>query len=145
MQKEKIIIGCDHAGLNLKEKIKKYLIENDYEIYDEGTFSSDAVDYPVIAKKVSAKVADFQFQKGILICGSGIGMCITANKIKGIRAVVCSDTTSARLSRLHNNTNILCLGERIIGGCTAVDICEIWLKTNFEGERHLHRINLIEN
>ncbi len=141
---EKIIIASDHAGFDLKCKILNYLTKEGYDIFDNGTYSNEAVDYPIIAKDTAKKVASGQYQKGILICGSGIGMSIAANKIAGIRAVVCSDTTSARFSRLHNNANILCFGERIIGEYLAKDICDIWLKTDFEAERHLKRVNLIE-
>ena len=143
-QKEKIIIGSDHAGFNLKEKIIEYLKALEYEIYDCGVHSTEPYDYPYIAKDVANKVANNEHTKGILICGTGIGMCITANKIKGIRAVVCSDTTSAKLSREHNNANILCFGERIIGEYLAKDICKIWLESEFQEERHLRRVNLIE-
>ena len=142
---EKIIIASDHAGFDLKCKILNYLTKEGYDIFDNGTYSNETVDYPIIAKDTAKKVASGQYQKGILICGSGIGMSIAANKIKGIRAVVCSDTTSARFSRLHNNANILCFGERIIGEYLAKDICDIWLKTDFEAERHLKRVNLIED
>lgn len=144
MDNKKIIIACDHAGLTLKNKIINYLKEENYEVTDNGTYNTDAVDYPIIAKDTAKKVANGDFEKGILICGSGIGMSIAANKINGIRAVVCSDTTSARFSRLHNNANILCFGERIIGEYLAKDICKIWLETEFEEERHLKRVNLIE-
>ena len=141
---EKIIIASDHAGYNLKEKIKVYLSDLGYELYDNGVHSTEPADYPVIAKAAAKKVADKEFTKGILICGTGIGMCITANKTKGIRAVVCSDTTSARFSRQHNDANILCFGERIVGEYLAKDICKIWLETEFEKDRHLKRINMIE-
>ena len=144
MNNEKIIIGSDHAGFNLKNKIFKYLSDEDYNIYDFGVHSDSPVDYPVIAKEVANKIANKEFTKGILICGSGIGMSIAANKIKGIRAAVCSDTTSARFSRLHNDANVLCFGERIIGEYLAKDICKIWLETNFEAERHLKRVNLLD-
>lgn len=144
MQKEKIIIGSDHAGVNLKSKIKLYLLELGYDVFDFGVNSQEPVDYPYIAKDVANKVATGEYNKGILICGTGIGMSITANKIKGIRAVVCSDTTSAKLSRQHNDTNILCFGERIIGEYLAKDICKIWLETEFMKDRHLRRVNLIE-
>lgn len=142
---EKIIIASDHAGFDLKCEILNYLTTKGYDIFDNGTYSNEAVDYPIIAKDTAKKVASGQYQKGILICGSGIGMSIAANKIKGIRAVVCSDTTSARFSRLHNNANILCFGERIIGEYLAKDICDIWLNTEFEAERHLKRVNLLED
>ena len=145
METKKIIIGSDHAGFNLKSKIINYLKGEGYEIVDNGTFSTNSVDYPLIAKDTAKKVASGEFEKGILICGSGIGMSIVANKIRGIRAVVCSDTTSARFSRLHNDCNILCFGERIVGEYLAKDICKIWLETPFEAERHLKRVNMIEN
>ena len=106
----KIIVGSDHAGYNLKEKIKLYLNELGYEVYDIGTYTTEAIDYPIIAKNLAAKISNKEYEKGILICGTGIGMSITANKVKGIRAVVCSDTTSAKFSREHNNTNVLCFG-----------------------------------
>ena len=121
-----------------------FMPKENYDVTDNGTYNTDAVDYPIIAKDTAKKVANGDFEKGILICGSGIGMSIAANKINGIRAVVCSDTTSARFSRLHNNANILCFGERIIGEYLAKDICKIWLETEFEEERHLKRVNLIE-
>ena len=143
--KNKIIIGSDHAGFNLKEKIKTFLNELGYEVTDIGTHSTDAVDYPIIAKELANKISKNEFEKGILICGTGIGVSIAANKIKGIRAVVCSDTTSAKFSREHNNANILCFGERIVGEYLAKDICKIWLNTPFAEERHLRRVNLIEN
>lgn len=145
MKSEKIIIACDHAGYDLKNKIINYLKQEGYNIEDNGIFSKETSDYPLIAKDTAKKIASGKFDKGILICGSGIGMCITANKVKGIRAVVCSDTTSAKFSRLHNNANVLCFGERIIGEYLAKDICKIWLSTDFEAERHLRRVNLIEN
>ena len=133
---EKIIIASDHAGFDLKCRILNYLTKEGYDIFDNGTYSNEAVDYPFIAKDTAKKVASGQYTKGILICGSGIGMSIAANKIKGIRAFVCSDTTSAKFSRLHNDANILCFGERIIGEYLAKDICDIWLNSEFEAERH---------
>lgn len=145
MQDKKIIIGSDHAGYNLKEKIKPFLCDLGYEVTDIGTHSTDSVDYPVIAKNLVHKISSEEFSKGILICGTGIGMSITANKIKGIRAVVCSDTTSAKFSREHNNANVLCFGERIVGEYLAKDICKIWLETDFAKDRHLRRVNLIED
>lgn len=144
MNNEKIIIGSDHAGFNLKTKIVKYLKDEGYNIFDFGVHSDNPVDYPVIAKEVANKIANKEYSKGILICGSGIGMSIVANKVKGIRAAVCSETTSAKFSRLHNDANVLCFGERIIGEYLARDICKIWLETNFEAERHLRRVNLID-
>lgn len=144
MSSKKIIIGSDHAGFNLKLKIISFLQEKNYEVEDIGCHSLESVDYPIIAQNLANKIADGVYEKGILICGSGIGMSIAANKVKGIRAVVCSDTTSAKFSRLHNDANILCFGERIVGEYLAKDIVEIWLSTDFEKERHLRRVNLIE-
>ena len=143
MTNNKIIIGADHAGYILKEKIKQYLEKEGYNLKDIGVYSEESCDYPIIAKQ-AAKEAVENGIRGILICGTGIGMSIVANKIKGIRAVVCSDTTSAKLSRQHNNTNVLCFGARIIGENSAKDICKIWLETEFQGERHQRRIDLIE-
>ena len=145
MIKDKLVIGSDHAGFKLKEVIKSYLKELGYDVKDIGVYNDEgSADYPVIAKQAAHLVASDKFSKGMLICGSGIGMSITANKVKGIRAVVCSDTTSARFSRMHNNSNMLCLGQRIVGEYLAKDICKIWLETAFEEERHLRRIKLIE-
>ncbi len=143
MKDKYIIIGSDHAGFELKEIIKKYLIEEGLEVHDIGVYTKESADYPVIAKQV-AKEAVEKSCRAILICGTGVGMCIAANKVKGIRAVVCSDTTSAKYSRLHNNTNILCFGARIIGENSAKDICKIWLETEFEGGRHQKRTDMLE-
>ena len=145
MENKKIIIASDHAGYNLKNIIFNYLNEKGFDITDNGTFSEEAVDYPIIAKDTAKQVAQGNYDRGILICGSGIGMAITANKIKGIRAVVCSDTTSAKFSRLHNDANILCFGQRIVGEYLAKDICDIWLNTEFAKERHAKRVKLIED
>lgn len=142
--KKEIIIGCDHAGLKLKNDIIEYLSNKNYKVNDIGCYTSDAVDYPLIAQKVASEISQSNFEKGILICGTGIGMSIAANKVKGVRAVVCSDTTSAKFSRQHNNANILCIGERIVGKYLALDIVDAWLNTDFEAERHLRRVNLIE-
>lgn len=141
---KKIIIGCDHAGLNLKNEIIKDITNKGYEVTDIGCYSTEAVDYPLIAQQVAKEISSSHFEKGILVCGTGIGMSIAANKVKGIRAVVCSDMTSAKFSRQHNNANILCLGERIVGKYLALDIVDAWLNTNFEADRHLRRVNLIE-
>ncbi len=141
----KIIIGCDHAGFLLKNKLIEYLKEKNYIINDIGCYNTDSIDYPIIAKQLCKKIISNEYEKGILICGTGIGMSIAANKIKNIRAVVCSDTTSAKFSRQHNNTNVLCLGQRIIGEYLAKDICDIWLNTEFQKDRHLRRVLMLEN
>ncbi|MCR5266197.1 MAG: ribose 5-phosphate isomerase B [Cyanobacteria bacterium RUI128] len=139
----KIFIGSDHGGYNLKEKIKEVFSKLGYEFEDVGTNSTDSCDYPVYAQKVAQKVIDTE-GKGILVCGTGIGMSIAANKFKGIRASHCTDTFSARMTREHNDSNILCLGERITGQDLALDIVKVWLETPFSnGERHIQRLNLI--
>ena len=141
-KKMKIGFGCDHGGINLKNKLIE-IFKDEYEVEDYGTYTADSVDYPVYAKKVAVAVRENEGSLGILICGSGIGVSIAANKVKGIRAVVCSDTTSARYSRMHNDANVLCMGERIIGVLTAEDICRIWLTTEFEGGRHQRRVDML--
>ena len=142
---KKIIIGSDHAGFNLKNKLISYIQAKGIEVYDAGTYNTESCDYPIIAKNVANKIAQKEYERGILICGTGIGMSMAANKVKGIRAAVVSDTCSAKMSRLHNNSNILCLGERIVGEELAKDITDIWLTTEFLGERHQRRINMIED
>ena len=144
MEKLKVAIGCDHGGFELKQKVIDYLKARDIEFEDFGIYIKEAVDYPEIAKKVSVDVANNRFNRGILICGTGIGMSIVANKTKGIRASLCHDTYSARVSRAHNNANILCLGARVVGEYLALDIVDTWLKTGFEGGRHKKRIDMIE-
>ena len=140
----KIFIGSDHGGYNLKEKIKEVFSKLGYEFEDVGTNSLESCDYPVYAEKVAQKVLETN-GKGILVCGTGIGMSIAANKFKGIRASHCTDTFSARMTKEHNDSNILCLGERITGQDLALDIVKIWLETPFSnGERHQKRIDLIK-
>ncbi len=138
--KMKVAIGCDHGGLHLKEDIKSLLADGGYEVTDFGTNSTDSGDYPDIAVPVANAVANGEFDRGILICGTGIGIGIAANKVKGIRAALCHDTFSAHASREHNNANILTMGERIIGPGLARDIVKIWLTTEFEGGRHERRV-----
>ena len=144
MQNTKVVIGSDHGGFEYKEEIKKFLLEKGYKIMDVGTNSKDSCDYPVFAKEAVQKIINGEADRGILICGTGIGMSITANKFKGIRAALCGDTFSARATRAHNNSNILCLGERVIGLGLALDIVNIWLNTEYEGGRHQKRIDMIE-
>ena len=144
MEKLKVAIGCDHGGFELKQKVIDYLKARDIEFEDFGIYIKEAADYPEIAKKVSIDVANNRFNRGILICGTGIGMSIVANKTKGVRASLCHDTYSARVSRAHNNANILCLGARVVGEYLALDIVDTWLKTGFEGGRHKKRIDMIE-
>jgi len=140
----KVALGCDHGGFVYKQKIIDYLKARDIEFVDVGTYTREACDYPDIARNVTELVASGQVDRGILVCGTGIGMSIAANKIRGIRAALCGDTYSARVSRAHNNANVLCLGERVIGEHLALDIVDIWLKTGFEGSRHKRRVDIIE-
>lgn len=144
MDKIKIAIGSDHGGFDYKASIIKALQDKGYDVVDMGTYSPESCDYPIIAKKVALAVAKGDFEKGILVCGTGIGMSMAANKVKGIRAAVCGDTFSARATRAHNNANILCLGQRVVGEGLALDIVDIWLTTKFEGGRHERRVNMIE-
>ncbi len=145
MKKNKIALGCDHGGYELKETVKPFLEKLGYEYYDFGTYNGNSVDYPVIAKEVSQKVAQKEFDRGILICGSGLGMAIAANKVRGIRAVTCHDLYCARMSRLHNDANVLTMGGRVIGSDIACEIVKIWLETEFEGGRHQRRVEMIED
>lgn len=139
---EKIIIGSDHGGYSLKNEIIKHLTSLGYEVNDAGCYSADSCDYPVIAKSVANEVLK-SGNKGILVCGTGIGMSIAANRFDGIRASHCTDTYSAKMTRKHNDSNILCLGERVTGTGLAMDIVDIWLNTAFEGGRHKNRIDMI--
>ena len=144
MNKVKIAIASDHGGYLLKNYIYNYLLEAGYKITDFGTNSDASCNYPVFAKKVANLIKEGQYAKGILICGTGLGMQITANRTKKVRAVCVSDTYSARLSREHNNSNILCLGQRVVGEGLAKEIVDVWLNTDFLGERHLRRIAMID-
>ena len=139
-----IAIGCDHGGYGLKLEIIKYLEMNGLEYQDFGC-DGEAVDYPIIAKKVGQAILDGKCKKGILICGTGIGISIAANKMKGIRCALCSDCFSAEATRLHNDTNVIALGGRVVGPELAVKMVDIFLNTPFsEDERHIRRIGLIE-
>ncbi|OGI00600.1 MAG: ribose 5-phosphate isomerase B [Candidatus Melainabacteria bacterium GWF2_37_15] len=144
MKNLKIAIGSDHAGFELKEEIKQKLQELYLEYYDFGTYDKTRVDYPVIAKDIAARVADGKFDRGIIVCGTGIGVAIAANKVRGIRAANCNDIFCAKMSRLHNNANILTLGGRVVGPGLALEIVKTWLETEFEGERHQKRVDMLE-
>lgn len=140
-----IALGCDHGGLDLKNEVIKYLESQNIEYKDFGTKTSDSVDYPVYAKLVANAVADGECEKGILICGTGIGISIAANKIKGIRCALCHDVFSAKATREHNDSNILAMGGRVIGAGPAIEVVKAWLGTEFSGdERHIRRIKMIE-
>ncbi len=140
-----IIIGADHGGFELKESIKKYFNDNKIEYYDIGAKEKDDNDnFPEIAMPLAKKVASHDFEKGILICGSGVGVCMAANRIKGVRAVNCNSEEIARLSRLHNNANVLCLGGRFITKEKAISIINVWLNTEFLGGKYDKRNNMLD-
>ena len=146
MEKRTIYIGADSAGYTLKEEVKAHLAELGYTVADLGAYSSASCHYPEFAAKVCQSVqADLEGSFGILICGTGIGMSMAANKHLGIRAALCSDTYSARLTRNHNNANVLCLGARVIGSCLALDIVDSFLGAEFEGGRHALRVDMISD
>lgn len=138
-------LGCDHGGLPLKKEVIKYLESKNIPYKDYGTYTEESCDYPVYGKMVANAVVDGTCDKGILICGTGIGISITANKIKGIRAALCHDVFSAKATREHNNANILAMGARVIGVGPALEIVDAFLNTEFSGDqRHIRRINMIE-
>ena len=137
-----LAIGCDHGGYALKCEVMKHLTERGIEFKDFGC-DGETVDYPDIAEKVCASVADKSAERGILICGTGIGMSMAANKVKGIRAALCGDCFSARFTRLHNDANVLCMGARVIGAGLAMQIVDEFLDTKFEGGRHAKRVEKI--
>jgi ribose 5-phosphate isomerase B len=139
----RIALGCDHRGLKLKQVIIGLLTELGHDYHDFGCYTSDSVDYPDIAKQVAEAVASGKFDHGILICSSGIGMSIAANKVKGIRAALCCDIIGAERARRHNDANILCLGEDAVEPGAAMDIVKVYLSSAFEGGRHLRRLEKI--
>ena len=138
-----LAIGSDHAGLELKAELVEYLRSLGHEVKDHGTHDSASIDYPDYAAKVARSVAKGDSELGFLICGSGQGMCMAANKIRGVRAAVCSDTFSAHAVREHNNANVLCLGQRVVGPGLALEIADTFLKAEFEGGRHARRVGKI--
>lgn len=139
----RIGIGNDHSAVEMKREVMKFLQDLGYEVINYGTDSMESCDYPVYGEKVGQAVASKEVDLGILICGTGVGISLAANKVKGIRAVVCSEPYSARLSRQHNNTNILALGARVVGIELAKMIIEEWLNAEFEGGRHQRRVDMI--
>jgi len=139
----KIAIGADHGGFELKEKIVDYLKSKGIEFKDFGTFSKDSCDYPKIGKDVASEVANGNFNRGILVCGSGIGMSIVANRFKKVRAALCWDMTTAEFSRTHNDANLLCLGQRVVDNQLALEMVDLWLNTEFEGGRHKLRVDML--
>lgn len=140
----KVYLGSDHGGLTIKAAIVKHLEAAGVSFEDLGTHTSDSCDYPHFAQAVSKSVLADEGSLGILICGTGIGMSMAAGKIQGIRAAVCTDTYMARMTKAHNNANVMCLGERVLGAGLALDIVDAFLNTEFEGDRHLRRINLFD-
>ncbi len=135
-----IALGADHAGFTLKEDLKAWLIEHGHQVIDFGTHSPESVDYPDYAGQVAESVAAAKAERGVLVCGTGIGMAMTANKLPGIRAAACGDTFTARMSREHNDANILAIGARLTARETAVEILKTWLETPFAGGRHARRV-----
>jgi ribose 5-phosphate isomerase B len=139
----RIAIGSDHAGFRLKQEIAGDLKGRGLSIDDLGTYDETSVDYPDFARAVAEAVARGEYDRGLLVCGTGIGVSITANKVRGVRAAVCSDTFSARMSREHNDANVLCVGARVVGVGLALDIVKTWLEASFEGGRHQGRVEKI--
>ncbi len=142
-RKLKIALGADHAGFPLKETIRGYLLSKGYEVEDHGASSAQSVDYPDFAERVAKRVASGSADSGVLICGTGLGMELAANKVSGIRATPCNDTLSAQFARSHNNANVLTLGARLVDEATARKILDVWFSTAFEGGRHERRIEKI--
>ncbi len=143
-EKTKIALGADHAGFALKEKVRDYLLSKGYEVEDYGTESTEAVDYPDFALKVAKRVATKEATYGVLVCGTGLGMELAANKVPGIRATPCNDTLTARLAREHNDANVLTMGGRLIDEATAQKVLDVWLSTPFAGGRHERRVRKID-
>ncbi|WP_428074171.1 ribose 5-phosphate isomerase B [Candidatus Avelusimicrobium luingense] len=140
----KVALGCDHAGFALKDTVAEQIKRLGHEVLDCGTFSAQSTDYPDYAEKVAKAIANKQAQRGILICGSGVGVCIAANKVKGVRASICHDAYSAQQAVEHDGLNVLCLGARIIGPATAEELVTRFLSATFSnGERHLRRLNKV--
>ena len=139
----KIIIGCDHGGLELKNEIIAHLNKGGVETVDIGTYTADSCNYPDYARALCERIQSGEFERGILVCGTGIGMSIAANKHNGIRAACCSDTFSARMTRMHNDANVLCLGGRVVGVGLACDMVDLFVNTEFEGGRHTTRVGML--
>lgn len=140
-----IAVGSDHGGYDLKMRVIEYLKQNNIEYKDFGCYSKDSCDYPVFGKAVAKAVAKGECDKGIVVCTTGIGISMAANKVKGVRCALCGDTYSAKMTRLHNDANVLALGGEIVGGNLAIDIVETFLNTEFSGEeKHVRRVNLLD-
>ena len=144
MNNGKIIIGCDHAAYQLKEIIKAQLIRDGFDVEDVGAFGPESVDYPRIGSKVAGEVSRGAFPRGVLLCGTGLGMSMVANRFAHVRAALCNDLFSAAMSRKHNDANILVMGGRVVGDVLALEILKTWLKTPFEGDRHQRRLDMFD-
>ena len=142
--KPAIVIGCDHAAYELKEKLKAFLLRNNHAVEDVGAYSTDSVDYPDYAKKVASLVSEGRYARGILLCGTGLGMSMAANRFPGVRAALCHDLFGAIMSRRHNDANILVLGGRTTGDILAEEIVKVWLTTLFEDGRHQKRLDMFD-
>lgn len=140
----KIAIGNDHAAVELKNIIKEHLESKGYEVINVGTDTNDSCDYPVYGEKVGRLVASGEADAGVLICGTGVGISIAANKVKGVRACVCSEPYTAKLSKMHNNSNIIAFGARVVGSEMAKMITDTWLETEYEGGRHQRRVDMLD-
>ena len=140
----KIALGCDHGALALKNDLIPHLEKLGYEVKDFGTYTSDSVDYPEYAYKAAKAVAEGECEKGIICCGTGIGVCIVANKVKGIRAATVTNEFCAEMTRRHNDSNVICMGGRVIDEATAVKLTDIFLSTPFDGDRHTKRVDMIK-
>ncbi|MBE6693320.1 MAG: ribose 5-phosphate isomerase B [Ruminococcaceae bacterium] len=145
MNTKQIIIGCDHGGFVLKGQLIKHLQRRGFDVCDVGTYSADSCNYPDIADALCKKIQNGEFERGILVCGTGIGMSIAANKHSGIRAAACENTFSARMTRMHNDANVLCLGERVVGAGLACDMVDLFTDTDFEGGRHTLRVGMLND
>ena len=142
-ENETLAIGCDHGGLELKNAIKEHLEGRGIKVVDHGIYEQKSVDYPEIALKVCNSITSGESKLGILVCGTGIGMSLAANKVKGIRAAACSETFSAKYTRLHNDSQILCLGGRVVGVGLALEMVDLFVDTEFEGGRHQRRVDAV--
>ena len=140
----KIAMACDHGGLNLKVAVKEYLEKQGYEVLNLGTDTTDSVDYPEYGRACAEAVASGKADKGIVCCGTGIGISIAANKVKGIRCALCTDTNMAEMTKKHNNANMIAMGGRIIDEDMAIAITKTWLETEFEGGRHQRRVDMLD-
>lgn len=138
-----IVVGSDHGGFSLKQEIVRFLAEAGHEVNDVGCPSEASVDYPAFAERACAQILAEEADRGILICGTGIGMAMAANRHRQIRAALCHEPFSARMSRAHNDANVLCLGGRVLGPSLALDVVRVWLETGFDGGRHLRRITMM--